>query len=124
MHPVYSSPVTRRRIRTIVVKGITYGWTIGQMDAGRVRVKIWHDTSEHGGALEVMVAFDDPWLNFGPLITAPAGRAAEVLELNPVTPALIAMMIKLALEAGWQAHHSGTTRLRLTRDRERLEPSP
>ncbi|MEV7630564.1 hypothetical protein [Actinoplanes sp. NPDC089786] len=116
--------MARPRIRRIVVEDITYKWTVGQVDAGRVRVKVWHGASERGGTLEVMVAFDDPWLNFGPIVSAPAGRAAEVFELNPIAPALIARMIKLALEAGWQAQHSGTTRLQLTHDRERLESPP
>ncbi|MDI6099460.1 hypothetical protein QLQ12_12730 [Actinoplanes sp. NEAU-A12] len=120
----YSFVVARSRIRSIVVEDIAYRWTVGLVDPGHVRVKVWHDAPRRGGALEVMVAFDDPWLNYGPIITAPAGRAAEVFELNPIAPALVAKIVREALGAGWQAHHSGTTRFQLTRDRERLEPSP
>jgi hypothetical protein len=120
----YSSVVARRRVRSIVVDGIDYRWAVSLVDPGHVRVKVWLDTREHGGALDVVVAFDDPWLNYGPIITAPAGRAAEVFELNPVVPALVTKIIRQALDLGWQAQHSRTTRLWLTRGRERLEPSP
>jgi hypothetical protein len=116
--------VARTRIRSIVVDDIAYRWAASQVDPGRVRVTVWRDAPQRGGALEVMVAFDDPWLNYGPIITAPAGRAAEVFELNPIVPALVAKIVRQALDAGWQPQHSGTTRLQLTRDRERLEPSP
>jgi hypothetical protein len=116
--------VARSRIRSIVVEDIGYRWTVGPVDPSHVRVKVWHDAPDHGGALEVLVAFDDPWLNYGPIITAPPGRASEVFELDPVVPALVAKIIRQAAGAGWQAHRSGTTRLQLTHDRERLEPSP
>jgi hypothetical protein len=115
--------VARTRIRSIVVDGIGYRWAVGAVDPGHVRVTVWHDVRRGGGALEILVAFDDPWLNFGPIITAPPGRAAEVLQLNPVVPALVAKLIRQAVHAGWQAQRNGTTRLRLTSDRERLELS-
>ncbi|CCH17522.1 hypothetical protein MILUP08_42443 [Micromonospora lupini str. Lupac 08] len=118
----YSSVVARTRIRSIVVDDIEYRWTVGMVDPGRVKVTVWRDGP--GGALEVMARFDDPWLNFGPIITAPAGRVAEVFELSPIAPALVAKIVRQALDMGWQAQHKATTRLQLTRDRERLEPSP
>jgi hypothetical protein len=97
---------------------------VGAVDAGHVRVRVWEDApGRRGGVLEVLVAFDDPWLNYGPIITAPPGRAAQVLQLSPVVPALLAQIVRQALHEGWQADHGGTTRLRLTRDRERLEPA-
>lgn len=114
--------MARIRVRSIVVDGVDYRWAVSPVDPGHVKVKVWLDTRERGGALEVVVAFDDPWLNFGPIITAPAGRAAEVFELNPVSPALVATMVRRALDLGWQAGHGPTTRLRLSRDRERMEP--
>ncbi|MBG0565435.1 hypothetical protein [Actinoplanes aureus] len=116
--------MARTRIRSIVVADIAYRWTVGLAGPGHVKVKLWRDGPEPGGALEVVVTFDDPWLNYGPIITAPADRVSEVFELSPIAPALVAKVVRQALEAGWQAHHSGTTRFRLTRDRERLEPSP
>jgi hypothetical protein len=120
----YPSIVARHRIRSIVVEDIAYRWTVGLVDPGHVRLKVWHEAPERGGALEVMVAFDDPWLNFGSIITTPAGRVAEVFELNPIAPALVAKIIRQALGAGWRTDHNGTTRLQPNRDSERLEPSP
>lgn len=114
--------MARTRIRSIVVDGIDYRWAVGLVDPGHVRVTVWPDARERGGVLEVMVAFDHPWLNYGPIITAPAGRAAELFELNPVGPGLVARIVRQALEAGWSARLTGTTQLRLTRDREKLEP--
>ena len=116
--------VARTRIRSIVVDGTEYRWAVGRVDPGHVRVSVWLEARKRGGALEAVVAFDDPWLNYGPIITAPAGRVAEVFELNPVLPALVAKMVRQARDLGWQPQRGGTTRLRLTRDRERLELPP
>jgi hypothetical protein len=116
--------VARRRIRSIVVEDVAYRWTVGLVDPGHVKVKVWHVAPVRGGALEVIVDFDDPWLNFGPIVTAPVGRAAEVFNLNPIAPALVAKIIRQAVDAGWHPTHGTTTRLRLTRDRGRLEPTP
>jgi hypothetical protein len=120
----YPPPVARTRVRRAAVDGVGYRWVIGRVDTDHVSVKVWHDAPRRGGVLEVLVAFDDPWLNCGPSITAPPGRTAEVLELNPVVPALVAKLIREALPTGWQAERNGKTRFRLTRDRERLEPPP
>ncbi|MFI2652238.1 hypothetical protein [Micromonospora fulviviridis] len=49
------------------------------------------------------MAFDDPWLNYGPIITAPSDRVAEVFALEPVTPRLVAGLIQQAVAAGWPA---------------------
>ncbi|GAB3136378.1 hypothetical protein GCM10027290_00020 [Micromonospora sonneratiae] len=69
------------------------------------------------------MAFDDPWLNYGPIITAPADRVAEAFALAPVTPQLVARVIQAALAAGWQVDGGGgPLRFALTRSRERLEP--
>jgi hypothetical protein len=116
--------VARTRTRSIDVDGIDYRWAVGLVDPGHVMVRVWHGARGRGGALEVTVAFDDPWLNYGPIITAPAGRAAEVFALDPITPSLVAKIVRQALDAGWQVQHTGTTRFQLTRDRERVEPSP
>jgi hypothetical protein len=120
----YPSVVVRARIRNIIVDDVAYRWTVGQVDPGHVKVKVWRDRPDHGGVLEVVATFDDPWLNYGPIITAPAGRAAEVFDLNPITPALVATVVRQALDAGWQADHHTTMRLRLTRDRDRVEAPP
>lgn len=120
----YSRVVARTRIRNIDVDGIRYRWAVGLVDPGHVMVKVWHGARGRGGALEVTVAFDDPWLNYGPIITAPAGRAAEVFALDPIAPGLVAKIVRQAIDAGWHVGDTGTTRFQLARDRERLAPSP
>jgi hypothetical protein len=115
--------MARTRKRTIHVDGVDYQWTVRHVDLGHVVVGICHATPGRGTRLEVRVAFDDPWLNYGPIITAPPDRVAEVFALAPVTPRLVAELIQAALAAGWQVDgDGGPQRFRLTRNRERLEP--
>ncbi|MFG3713636.1 hypothetical protein [Micromonospora sp. NPDC047730] len=115
--------MARIRKRRIRVDGLDYRWMVSHVDPGHVVVRVWH-IATRGSQLEVQVAFDDPWLNFGPIITAPADRVAEVFALAPVTPRLVAELIQAALAAGWPVHgDGGPLRFTLTRDRERLEPA-
>lgn len=117
--------MARTRKRRIRVDGVDYRWTVSQVDPGHVVVRVWHAAIMRGTGLEVLVAFDDPWLNFGPIITAPSDRVAEVFALEPVTPRLVAGLIQAAVATGWPAHDdSGPRRLVLDRSRERLEPVP
>ncbi|GHJ54056.1 hypothetical protein Nm8I071_33630 [Nonomuraea sp. TT08I-71] len=116
--------MARTRRRRIRVDGVDYRWTVRHADPGHVVVRVWHAATRVAG-LEVLVAFDDPWLNFGPIITAPSDRVAEVFALEPVTPRLVAALIQAAVAAGWPAHgDGGPRRLVLDRSRERLEPAP
>lgn len=55
------------------------------------------------------------------IITAPPGRAAEVFQLDPITPAVVEGIVRQAIGDGWRPNVNVTTRLRLTRDRGRLE---
>ncbi|MFI6822728.1 hypothetical protein ACIBJE_17505 [Micromonospora sp. NPDC050187] len=114
--------MARSRQREIRVDGVDYRWAVRHLDPGHVVVRVWHTAARRGTPLEVRVAFDDPWLTFGPIVTAPPGRVAEVFTLTPVTPQLVADLIRAALAAGWQVDDDGPRRFRLTRDRERLEP--
>ncbi|MEU9828013.1 hypothetical protein [Micromonospora chersina] len=117
--------MARTRRRRISVDGVDYRWTVRHADPGHVVVRVWHAATGRGAGLEVLVAFDDPWLNFGPIITAPSDRVAEVFALEPVTPRLVAALIQAAVAAGWPAHgNGGPRRLVLDRSRERLEPAP
>ncbi|MEU4366467.1 hypothetical protein [Micromonospora chersina] len=116
--------MARTRRRTIRVDGVDYLWTVRHADPGHVVVRVWHAATRVAG-LEVLVAFDDPWLNFGPIITAPSDRVAEVFALEPVTPRLVAALIQTAVASGWPARgECGPRRLVLDRSRERLEPAP
>ncbi|SCL28472.1 hypothetical protein GA0074692_2545 [Micromonospora pallida] len=115
--------MARSRERRIHVDGVDYRWMVRHVDPGHVVVRVWHTTTGRGTPLEVRVAYDDPWLNYGPIITTPSEQAAEVFALTPVTPQLVADLIRAALTAGWQAEDDGgPRRFTLTRDRERLEP--
>ncbi|SBT43510.1 hypothetical protein [Micromonospora auratinigra] len=114
--------MARTRKRTIHVDGVEYGWAVRRTDPGHVALRIWPVPGRSGCRLEVQVAFDDPWLNFGPIITAPAERVAEVFALTPVTPQQVAELIRAALASGWRVDDGES--LRFVRDRGRLEPVP
>ncbi|MEV4490122.1 hypothetical protein AB0K04_08400 [Micromonospora coxensis] len=115
--------MARIRERGIRVDDVDYRWAVRQADPGHVVVVFWRVATGRGGHVEVQVAFDDPWLNFGPIITAPADRRAEVFALAPVTPRLVAELIRAALAAGWPAEGDGRLlRFVLDRDRDTLEP--
>ncbi|MER7334220.1 MULTISPECIES: hypothetical protein [unclassified Micromonospora] len=114
--------MARTRRRKIRVDDADYRWAVGYADPGHVVVRVWRIATRRGNQLEVRVAFDDPWLNFGPIITAPSDRVAAAFALAPVTPQLVAGLIRAALAAGWPADgDGGQSRFVLTRDRERLE---
>ncbi|MER7582433.1 hypothetical protein [Kitasatospora sp. NPDC097691] len=127
------APRTPRRIH---VDGGDYRWTVRSRDAGHVVVRVWSDAPEYserpersersegtgrgsraGRPLEVTVRFDDPWLHYGVLLTAPAERIAEVFRLAPVTPALTAALVRAGLAAGWRSEEPGAPR-RFTMDGE------
>lgn len=117
--------MARTRRRRIRVDGVDYRWTVRHADPGHVVVRVWHAATRRGTGLEVLVAFDDPWLNFGPIVTAPSDRVAEVFALEPVTPRLVAALVQAAVAEGWPAPgDGGPRRLVLDRSRERLEPAP
>ncbi|MEH1164020.1 hypothetical protein V6V47_01385 [Micromonospora sp. CPCC 205539] len=116
--------MARTRRRTIHVDDVDYRWTVSQVDPGHVVVRVWHPDPGRGIGLEALVDFDDPWLNFGPIITAPPDRAAEVFALAPVTPELVARLIRTALADGWQVNGGGPLRFMIPRDQERLVPLP
>jgi hypothetical protein len=99
-------------MRTLTVAGRRWGWSIRrerEIYPGHVVVSIWLE-SERGGAakLVVRVRFDDPWLNYGPMITAPPERFAEVFATAPVTPKRVAAAIEQALALGWDPLARGT----------------
>ncbi|PSK67829.1 hypothetical protein B0E53_00100 [Micromonospora sp. MH33] len=95
--------MARTRKRRIRVDGADYRWTVRHVDPGHVVVRVWHVAPGRGTRLEALVAFDDPWLNYGPIITASSDRVAEVFALEPVTPRLVAGLIQQAVAAGWPA---------------------
>jgi len=100
-------------MRKLTVAGRSWGWSIRRERVGypgHVVVTIWL-ASERGGAAKlcVRVRFDDPWLNYGPMITTPPERFAEVFATTPVTPKRVAAAIEQALALGWDPLARGTT---------------
>ncbi len=101
-------------VRRLTTLGRRWGWKVrpdGAPYPGHVIVRIWPDGA--GGAaarLDVRIRFDDPWLDFGPMITVPPDRQDEVFARDPVTPRLVAAAIAQALAAGWDPSVRGTTR--------------
>lgn len=120
---LYSPAVADARKRRIKVDGVDYQWVVRPVDAGHVVVRVWRMGAVRRRQLEVRLAFDDPWLNFGPIITAPKDRVAEVFALSPVTSALTARLVRLGLAAGWQTDSQGRP-MSFTLDRTRRELTP
>ncbi|WP_345625798.1 hypothetical protein [Rugosimonospora acidiphila] len=61
--------------------------------------------------------FDDPWLNYGPIITAPRDRVEEIFSLDAVTPRLVEKLVRAAIGDGWEPDgHGAPMRLVLGRD--------
>jgi hypothetical protein len=100
-------------IRQITTCGRTWEWRVrrdGPPYPGHVIVRIWpRGAGGDAARLDVRVRFDDPWLNFGPIVTAPADTVAEAFQLAPVTPRLVATAIAQALARQWDPDVRGTT---------------
>jgi hypothetical protein len=80
---------------------------------GYVVARIWLG-GEGGGAarLDVRLRFDDPWLNYGEMLTTVAAtpeRLDEIFDLRPVTPGIVASIIGQALSHGWNPKARGST---------------
>ncbi|WP_433004158.1 hypothetical protein [Kribbella sp. CA-294648] len=115
--------MARARVRKLTVDDIDYQWVVRPLDPGHVVVRVWRRGPVRHRQLEVRVAFDDPWLNYGPIITTPQDRRAEVFDLTPVTSALVARLVRLGLAAGWESESRGQSlRFDLDGTRERLTP--
>ncbi|MFJ8621431.1 hypothetical protein ACIRD3_01125 [Kitasatospora sp. NPDC093550] len=127
------APRTPRRIH---VDGRDYRWVVRFRDSEHVVVCVWLDipgpsspsgrpgpSRRPGRPLEVLRRFDDPWLHYGVLLTAPADRIAEVFHLAPVTPALTADLVRAGLAAGWRPEEPGAPQ-RFTLAREPADLTP
>lgn len=111
-------------MRKLTVDDTDYQWVVRPLDPGHVVVRVWRRGPVRHRQLEVRVAFDDPWLNYGPIITTPADRRAEVFDLTPVTSALVARLVRLGVAAGWESESRGQPmRCDLDGTRERLTPA-
>lgn len=99
-------------LRQITVDATRYAWIVARIDPNHVVLRVW--AAERGRRdfpLEVRLRYDDPWLNYGPIITAPPERRDAVFQLEPVTPGVVRRTIEAAMAAGWGPHHPPDPRL-------------
>ncbi|HEX6779644.1 MAG TPA: hypothetical protein VF099_15670 [Ktedonobacterales bacterium] len=102
-----SSMSKTKNVRAISVDGSAYVWRVKRLDGHFLLVRAWSAQKARGHQeLQVRVRFDDPWLNYGPLLTAPPERVSEVFVLDPITPSRVRLMILAALKLGWQPNQA------------------
>jgi hypothetical protein len=105
--------------RPILVDGVVYRWRVKRLPAdypGFVELAAWRDGRPRGRAIAVRIRFDDPWLNFGPMVTTPKDRFTDVWQTAPVTPKHVAAIIRAARERGWDPDADVTTPMALDWD--------
>ena len=89
-------------LRPISIDGVNYVWRVRHLDPQHVRLSVWlAQKASTNRELRVLVRFDDPWLNYGPIITAPPERVRDVFVLELLTPARVRQIILAALHMGW-----------------------
>lgn len=95
-------------LRPISIDNVNYVWRVRSLGPHAVALSVWLVQKSRGNQeLRVRVRFDDPWLNYGPIITAPPERVREVFVLEPLTPARVRQIILAALQAGWNPSGGG-----------------
>ncbi|WP_431688756.1 hypothetical protein [Hahella sp. NBU794] len=117
----------KSKLRKISVSELTFIYVISherclKEETGYLRLTIWLSYNK-SQKLIVIMRFDDPWLNFGPVIACPPEKAAELFELRPITPGEVRTVIESALERGWPASaKSHETLFEWNRDSQTLLP--
>lgn len=95
-------------LRPITIDGVNYVWQVRHLDPQHVSLSVWlAQKASANRQLRVRVRFDDPWYNYGPIITAPPDRVREVFVLEPLTPARVRQIILAALQVGWLPNGGG-----------------
>ncbi|UOF14421.1 hypothetical protein IEQ11_22310 [Lysobacter capsici] len=103
---------TKARPRLMTIGTAVYLWIVRSMDPQHVVLKVWsRQRGRKDFPLEVRFRFDDPWLNYGPIITTPSERRHEFFELAPVTPKMVCWAIDAAIAAGWNPEQPREHRL-------------
>jgi len=101
-----------KSLRQITVEATRYAWVLARVDPHYVVVRVWAaERSRRDHPLEVRLRHDDPWLNYGPIITAPPERRAKTFQMEPITPGVVRRIIESAVAAGWGPHHPADPRL-------------
>lgn len=95
-------------LRSITIGHVNYVWRVRSLGLDAVALNVWlAQKARSNQELCVRVRFDDPWLNYGLIITAPPERVREVFVLEPLTPARVRQIILAALQAGWNPSGGG-----------------
>jgi hypothetical protein len=99
------------RPRKIHVAGEDYLWVISRTHTGYpgyVTLKVFSPMNRAGQRVEVRFRFDDPWLNYGPMISTARERFSQIWALQPVTPGQVAQVIEAARKKGWRPADKGS----------------
>jgi len=113
-----------KKVRLLLVEGIAYVWRVKRLNPHTLLLRVW--LAQRANArqeLQVHVRFDDPWLNYGLLLTAPPERVAEVFALEPLTPSRVRSVILAARKSGWQPEQGGKPLIFAWQDDARWEVS-
>ncbi len=100
----------RQRPRKIHVAGEDYLWVVNRTHTGYpgyVTFKIFSAQNRAGQRVEVRVRFDDPWLNYGPMISTDREQFSKIWALNPVTPGQVAQVIEAVRKKDWHPLEKG-----------------
>jgi hypothetical protein len=90
-------------LRQIIVDNIAYRWRVRTLDPQHVLLHVVLATDRgNRSPLEVRIRFDDPWLNYGLLITATSQQIQNNFALEPVMPRQVRAIILSAREQRWQ----------------------
>lgn len=92
----------KKPLRRIVIGTTAYLWLVRRLDASYVMLRVWAAArNRRDFPLEVRLRYDDPWLNFGEIITATPEQRKAAFQLVPLTPALVRQIIDAAIRSGW-----------------------
>ncbi|MEM7553709.1 MAG: hypothetical protein AAF378_06350 [Cyanobacteria bacterium P01_A01_bin.84] len=84
----------KKKIRKILVDNREYFWIVSPIDQNYIYLKVWFSGRKTIPWIKVKYRFDDPWLNYGLLITCNSEQIAQNFQLNPVQPKLVARIIR------------------------------
>ncbi len=88
-------------LRKIAIGGVAYRWRVQTLDPRYVLLHVVLATDRgNRSPLEVRIRFDDPWLNYGLLVTANSQQIQNFV-LEPVTLRQVRAIILSARDHGW-----------------------
>jgi hypothetical protein len=93
---------SQKQLRRILIEKHWYLWYVNIFDACHVDLRVFSANKHlHHSTLHVRIRFDDPWLNYGPLITGDPERIRQAFVLTPVVSHTVRAIILAAHEQGW-----------------------